>query len=421
MRYVVLGGGIASLSCVKGIRQKDSSSSIFLVSKEKYPPYRRPMITSVLEGKISLEDILLLDGSPLPHLNVTLMLGQAAEGIDVQNRVLFLQSKERLEYDKLLIATGAKPKLPPIPGIGLKGIYPFREYEHVNSIMKALPDAKSILIVGAGAAGIKVATSLVKFNKQVSMVEMTDQVLPNILDKTASEMMILRLNQSGINVILSDQVVEFEGKEHVTGAILQNSGRINADIVILTIGVSPAMDFLEGSGIEYSKGIIVNSFLESNVEGVYAAGDVIQFKEVSSGLTTVTPIWPEAVCQGEIAGLNMVGSNISYKGCLRRNVIQVHDTDFLSIGLVEPKRDLQTSISSLDLSRSGLQKDFYRKIVLEGSRLKGIVMVNNITYGGFFAELIRNQVELEIDIEDLLDPGCEEEILPRLLCREFRA
>ena len=279
MNVLVLGAGGAGISAIQAIRSVDKKIDRSLVSKEEYMPYSLCGLPDFLSGKISMKVLSRLDADFITENNINLILGKEAIKVDHSRKIVHFKNNstndvnEMLEFDKLLIAIGSKPIVPSIPGLNKKQVYIVSNLESCKSIIKGLRKATKIAVIGGGFVGIECAQALKEREKEVFVIETLDRILANMFDEEMSSIAQEMLESLGINFILGNQVKEIIGNDVVEGLKLTD-GKIDCDMVLLTVGFRPNINLVRDSMIGVNQGIIVNDFMASNVKDIFAAGDI---------------------------------------------------------------------------------------------------------------------------------------------------
>ncbi|MEE4352992.1 MAG: FAD-dependent oxidoreductase [Desulfatiglans sp.] len=400
MEYVILGNGIAGVCAAETIRGLDSEGSIRMVADEPVTPYSRPMISMVLAGEVSEDKLPIRNRTFFKDLNIKPVLGNRVTGIDVDKKEVMVQNGASLAFDKLLIATGADPRPIKAEGMDRKNIFYMRTQAHVQEMLKVLPDVRKALVLGGGLVGFKAAYALMQRGLEVSMLITSGYPLSMQVDEAAGGMIRKELEKFGLNVTVGMSVVAFEGEGAVTGAILSDGTHASCDLVVVGKGVRPACSFVPGDQIDKDLGIVVNEYMETSVRDVFAAGDVAESMDISRQEPWINAIWPEAVAQGRVAGANMAGRQVPYKGSLSRNVMRIFDLDLMTMGLVNPPPDSEFEV----ITAHDQRRKTYRKLVFRQDILVGAVLINNIDQGGIFMGLIHNEVPLHIPKSLLAEP-----------------
>lgn len=398
MNYVIIGNGIAGVSAAESIRQLDDSGSIFMVSDELVEPYCRPMISLVLEGVISPSKLPIRDSGFYKALNITPVLGSRVARMDVDTKTLFLSDGKTLPFDKLLIASGADPR-PIKASAALANIFFMRNQHQVLKMLDVLPRTRHALVLGGGLVGFKAAGGLLHRGIDVTMLIRSGYPLSLQVDEIAGGMILAELTRRGLNVRVGVEVTGFKGADTVTGAFLSDGTEISCDLVIVGKGVLPALSFVPRDRIQVDLGIVVDDHLQTTCPGIYAAGDVAESRDIARKTRWVNAIWPEAVAQGRIAGMNMAGRAVVYKGSLSRNVIRIFDLDILAAGWVNAPDDPRFMV----LSEHNRRLNTYRRLVFEGDRLVGATLVNRIETGGILTAMIQNESPVRVSKKKLLE------------------
>jgi NAD(P)H-nitrite reductase large subunit len=402
MKYVIIGTGVAGVSAAEAIRQIDPDGPITMIGDETERPYCRPMISLVLEGAMGPEALPIRTAAFYADNKITPILGSRVTAIDVTEKTVRCASGQTLPYDRLLIASGADPRPIKAQGLHLSGISYMRHQGHIRSMLGALPEAKSALVLGGGLVGFKAAYGLLKRGLHVVMLIRSGYPLSMQVDETAGKMVREELVRHGLEVHVGTQVTAFEGNRRVQAAYVADGRTIVCDMVVIGKGVLPALSFVPREHIDVDLGVLVGSRMETSVAGIYAAGDVAEGVDIARKTRWVNAIWPEAVIQGRIAGMNMAGRGVNGKGSLSRNVMRIFDMDVLTAGLVAPPPD---DTGCEVITRLDKRRKLYRKLIFRGDRLIGLVMVNQIEHGGVLMNLIYSGLPVSIPRQRLLEPG----------------
>lgn len=400
MGYVILGNGVAGVHAAEIIRQLDPNGKITMISDEVFPPYCRPMISMVLEGSVPPEKLPIRPSSFYEEFKIEPVLGNRVSAVDVDHRAVSVNGKG-YPYDKLLIATGADPRRIKADGLELKNIFFMRTETHVRQMLSTLPTIRKALVLGGGLVGFKASYGLLRRGIQVIMLIRSGYPLSMQVDSEAGRMIWDELKAHGLDVRLGVEATAFEGKDTVSRAHLSDGSFLPCDMVVIGKGVFPARGFIPKEKIKVDAGIVVDEHMETSAPGVFAAGDVAECIDIARKTPWVNAIWPEAVAQGRIAGMNMAGRRTAYKGSLSRNVIRIFGMDVMTAGLITPPEAEGFDILKVTDSRAKT----YRKLVFRGDRLVGIVMVNAIEQGGVLMALIQSETPIKLPREALLKPS----------------
>ncbi|MFP3998381.1 MAG: NAD(P)/FAD-dependent oxidoreductase [Desulfobacterales bacterium] len=401
MKYVIIGNGVAGVTAAETIRRFDDSGDISIISDETFLPYCRPMISNLLEGALPPEKLPIRGKDFYDKNRINPVLGVRAASVDPDSRIVTTKDGKTYPYDRLLLASGADPKGIDARGTDLENIFFMRNIGQVKKMVSALPEVKNALVLGGGLVGFKAAYSLLKRGVSVTMLIRSGYPLSMQVDETAGQMIQKVLQDHGLTVRTGVSAEAFEGNGRIRRAVLSDGNRIDCEMVVIGKGVFPAHGFVPVDRINTDAGILVDQYMKTSAEFVYAAGDVAEYFDLSRQKHWVNAIWPEAVSQGYVAGMNMAGHPVSYRGSLSRNVIRIFDTDVMSAGRVS-KRDVDGSLRTAEAYDP--RRNTYRKLVFEGDILVGFVMVNRVEQGGVLLSFVQSRMPVDIPERCLLDP-----------------
>ncbi len=291
-----------------------------------------------------------------------------------------------MEYDRLLVATGSSTDVPDLPGRDLLGVFTLYTAEEARRLWKAARGAERVAIVGAGLIGIQAMDALWQRGKRVILIEVTDQLMPQVLDREGAKILQAHLEERGIEIYLRDTVARIEGGEEKR-LVLTSRGQVEAEVVLLATGVRPNVDLLAGSGVEVDEGVLVDEGCRTSVERIYAAGDVAQAPDPLTGGPRVVATWPNAVEQGRVAGLNMTGVRATLQRRVRANLVTAAGLPVFSAGWVaeeaQPGATLGVPQASTMRRAGG-----YRKLLFSKDALVGALLVGDVSEAGLLLNYI---------------------------------
>ncbi len=367
-KHLIIGGGPAATNAVETIRQLETEpSQITLVSDE--PAHARMALPYWLAGKIPRQQTSTGDEPYFEKLNVQTRFGPRVSRIDPQANRVTLTDDSQLDFDTLLIATGASPRSLDIPGGDLPGVQPMWSLDHTAAALQALEgiDQPRVVLVGAGFVGFIVLNAMFKRGWQLAVVEQQPQVLPRMLDVPSATLVQQWLDHKNVNVQTGVTVQEIRpAAEGAKVVQLSDGGRLEADLVIIAVGITPNLGLVAGSGIETEQGILVNERQRTNFTHIYAGGDVAQGPVMFSSRPQIHAIQPTAVDHGRVAGANMAGQDVRYGGSLLMNVVDVCGLQCASFGNWSDDAAEVTTIANPD-------SFIYRKLLFSGDRLSGAI------------------------------------------------
>ena len=391
MRYVIIGGGAAAVSCIDGIRSRDHEGSITVISKEAHPAYFRPLISYYLEGKSKEDNIYCRPGSFYQDHHVETVLGEAV-AIDKEQKIVALNSGEMIPYDKLCICSGSSPFVPPMAGLdSVDKKFTFLTIDDAFAIEQAVNENRRVLIVGAGLIGLKCAEGLHDRVKQITVCDLAPRVLSSILDDECAAIVQKHLESCGIRFTLSNTAERFEGNvAHMKDGLV-----IDFDVLVLALGVRPNIGFFKEAGGECNRAILVNNSMETSVEGIYAAGDCVEQEDITFGAKRVMALLPNANIGGYTAGVNMAGGNRLFDNALPMNSIGFWGLHMMTAGTYAN----DGSAEMIEEKEGNSVKRFF----IRDNKLIGFIIIGDVKSAGIYTNLIRSQTDLsELDINALM-------------------
>jgi nitrite reductase (NADH) large subunit len=403
LRHVIIGNGIAGVSAAEAIRALDPEAAITFIAREEHLPYSRPMISQVLAATADFSQLPLRPSDYYQELHADALTGQEAVAIDWEVRTVGTDRGAKVPFDRLLIASGADPRRLKVDGASSRGVFTMRKADDVRQMLEAIKEARHALVLGGGLVGFKAAYGLLRRGLAVTMLIRSSHPLAMQVDAEAGAIIQGELERHGLTVQVGVEVTAIESDRfgRVARAQLSNGQALDCQMVVVGKGVWPSVKFLGRDHVRVDAGILVDDHLQTNVKGVYAAGDVAEHYDLARGERWMNAIWPVAVEMGRIAGWNMAGRQIRYRGSLSRNVIRVFDLDVLTAGLVNPPTDSNYEVLAL----RNLKRQTYRKLVFREDYLVGAALVGHVEQGGVLMNAIAGRIPVDKDRAMLLEPG----------------
>lgn len=322
MRHLILGAGPAGIIAAETLRKHAPDDSITVVGDEPEPPYSRMAIPYLLVGNVDEAGTYLRrDAEHLHKLGISLVR-QRAISVDAQGRSVTLDDGRVLPFDRLLIATGSQPVRPPIPGMDLPGVHPCWTLENARHIQELARPGAKVLQMGAGFIGCIIMEALAARGVELTVVEMGDRMVPRMMGPTAGNMIKDWCETKGVRVFTGTRVEAIEAAEKGAMRVrLSNGQTLDADLVISATGVKPNVAFLEGSGIEFKQGVLTDERLQTNVPGIFAAGDCAEAYDLATKTRVISAIQPNAADQAQVAAMNMLGRPVVLQRVTQINVL----------------------------------------------------------------------------------------------------
>jgi NAD(P)H-nitrite reductase large subunit len=403
MRYTIIGGSAAAISAVETIRSIDRDSRIDLFSDEPTPLFSRVLLPYYIAEEISKPLLNFRSADFFEQNRIIPHLGVRIEQISVDSKIVKTKEGDSYPFDKLLLATGGNPIIPPIQGINKEGISTLKTMADAERIYQL--KAKKAVVIGAGSVGVESSISLKRRGMEVTLLEQLGHVLPTVFDEEAASIIQKRIQNLGIRTITGEKALQFTGNGHVR-SVVTDSREIECDMVVLAVGIKPAIELAQNSGIEIGTlgGIKVNSQMMTSVSDIYAAGDVAETYDITRDSYWINAIWPCAVEQGHLAGLNMVGRETLYEGSFRRNSIgNFIGVPAISMGLTHAETCSTGEGGEAFQEIKRRTKDTYKKIIIKNGYLVGAILVGQTQKAGLFHILLKKRISVSDYIPVLMN------------------
>ncbi len=390
VKYVIVGNSAGGMSAAREIRRRDASGRVVVLSEERYPAYSRPLIAKhVAEGK-SVDKMRLVPPSFYDELDIEVRLGTGAIGLDCSTNTIKTDEGGEIQWEKLLLATGSSPVIPPVPGSDREGVFTFTTFDDAQRVSARLPSVERAVIVGGGFIGLSAADALRKRNIDVAIVEMMPRVLAGMLDETASTMVEVAATRAGVRVMTGRRVDAINGDSlagrTVSSVTLDDGSRIPCEMVIMAVGVRPRTELVDGIA-EVDRGIVVDEYMRTSVPGVYSCGDACRTLDYVRGSKGVIAVWPNAVAGGTVAGANMAGAAEVYDGATTLNALPYFGLSIGSAGIVSsPSEEIE--------SVAGTERGCYRKVILKDGVVVGMVFAGDTSKCGLVHSLMKKRVNV---------------------------
>lgn len=313
-QFVIVGANLAGGTAAITLREEGFDGKIVLIGAEPQLPYERPPLSKeYLQGKKSFEETLL---KPVPFYaehHIQTRLGVQATRVDPREKVVELEDGDRVSYDKVLIATGVRNRRLRLPGAALEGIYSLRTMADADRIRAECRGGRRAVLIGMGFIGSEVAASLRHYGVEVTVIESFKTPLCRVLGEQIGRIFEDFHREHGVQMFFEETVTAFEGKHRVQRVVTGSDRRIECDFVVVGVGVEPVTDLVIGAGVKIENGIVVDEYCQTNVEGIYAAGDVANHSHPIFGRLVRVEHWQNAIHQGQAAARSMLGKREPYQ------------------------------------------------------------------------------------------------------------
>lgn len=388
-QHLIIGNSAAGIAAAEAIRKRDKESKVIIVSDEDSNSYCRCLISYYLAGEVKEDKIWYRPTQFYKENKIEPFLNKKVVRIDPKKNRVLCEDKTQINYDTLLIATGASAKFPEIKGIKKRAVFGFRTLKDIKAIEELLPITKTACVLGGGLIGLKAAYALNKKNINVKIIIKSNQVLSQVLDFTAAGFVQKRLEDCGIEVILGRDVSEIIGNGDIKAVKLDSGKAIEASLIIVGKGVSPNIDLVKNTDIKVHEGIIVNNLMQTNITNIWTAGDVAEGFDIALKEYSVNALWPIAIEQGRVAGANMAGERMGYEGSLGMNSLEFFGLPTVSLGVFKVG---QVGYEEIKMAEPKL--NIYKKLILKDNCLIGAVLTGDINKSGLYLRLIREKINV---------------------------
>jgi phenylglyoxylate dehydrogenase epsilon subunit len=392
-QYLIIGSSHAGLAALEAIRLLDENGSITMVTREDSLPYSPTILPYVISGEMAPEVIHLRDRSYFDQLSVNFRSGSAVTRINLDEKWVKLESGGKINYEKLLLATGADAAIPSFPGIESAPYQVVRTLEDALKVRDSIQTAKSAIVIGAGLIAMHTAENLAQSGLQATLIVRRQVSLFAYFDGAAARMIEHIFNDHGVTLATGSGVSEISATDGGCQVTLESGKVISADLLLLAAGVRPRISYLDGSDIEVDRGILVNEKMRTSAQDVWAAGDVAQAPGFFDAGKTINATLPNATVQGRIAGMDMVRDPAMkpYLGSSGLNTFNFFGHHGFSLGLAtvtESTDEVEVNTVYLPSSQR------YQKLVFQNNRLVGVSAINAELDPGILRELIQRKVDL---------------------------
>lgn len=382
MNYVIIGAGPAGVVAAETLRKRDPDGDITMISGEGPAPHSRMAIPYYLTGKIEESGTHLrkTDGH-FDSLNIKI-IDDSVASVDAKASSVKLAGGDTVSYDKLLVASGATPVKPPVPGLDNPGVHHCWTLEDARNIINTAASGSDVVLMGAGFIGCIILEALLERGVNLTVVEAEDRMVPRMMNQTAGTMIKDWCISKGVNVLTSTRATAVEAADGKLSVSMDKGDPVSADLVVVATGVKSNTDFMDGTDVKMEDGILIDDHFRSNVDNIYAAGDCAKGREFNSDGWAVHAIQPTATEHGRLAAVNMTGSEARYHGSLSMNVLDTAGLISASFGQWDGVGGDHAEVVDNDTFR-------YLRLEFDGDRLVGALSLGRTDQIGCIRGLIQ--------------------------------
>jgi nitrite reductase (NADH) large subunit len=384
MRYLIAGGWAAGTTAAQHLRKFDLSSEITVVDAESVAYYPRPDLIEYLAGRKSKDQLIVHGASWYGENRITLISGRRIMHVHAIEHEVTLDDGTVISYDKLLLANGASPFVPPLPGADQAGVFTLRTLDDADALLARIVPGATVVVVGGGLLGLEAARALAERGMKATIIEFAGRLLPNQLDERSAEMLVEHLQASGITALLGAESQQIVSGEHgATGVLLKDGRLAQGEFILFSTGVRPNVTIAQEAGIAIGRGIQVNDSMQTSAPDVYAAGDVVEHRGRVYGIV------PPCLEQARVAAQNMVSpGTATYEGSIMSSSLKTCGIDVLSMGNINPTQEQHVQVIQAQGQHA------YRKVVLENGIIVGVILYGTMNGARQLQQALRSHTDL---------------------------
>ena len=398
MKVVIVGNNVAGTFTGQNIRFLNEEVEIEIYTQESYPYYTRVNLPELIPGKVQAEDLIVFKDDWYKDKNIKLKLNSKVTKIEPDQKFILIEGQDDpVSYDKLILALGSVPNIPPIKNaremVG-KGVFTLRTIDDTLEIKEYIQkhNAKEAIIIGGGLLGLELANQIKNANLNATVVEFFPRLLPRQLDDECSSMLRGEIEKKGIKVVLNAATEEILGNGYVSGIRLKDGQNFESDIILIQAGIRATIDLAQDSGLETNRGIIVNQFLETSKKDIFAVGDCVEYKNQTWGII------PACMEQSKIVAASALGlKKIEYKGTTPKNTLKIVGVELTSIGIFDPSKEEGGGWDIL--KRADKDDCCYQKLILKDNKLKGAILFGDNKAMSF----VYKKMEQDVTRQELME------------------
>ena len=388
-KLIVIGNGMAGMRTVEEILNRDADKyDITVFGAEPRENYNRIMLSPVLSGEKSFDEIIINSREWYAENDITLHAGDAVTMVDADAKTVESASGQKVAYDKLLLATGSEPFIIPVPGVDLPGVVTFRDLDDVNRMLDAAKSGGSAVVIGGGLLGLEAAVGLKANGMDVTVVHLMDTLMERQLDEAAGYLLASELEGRGLTVLTGANTKAILGEDKVTGLQLDDGAVINADLVVMAVGIKPNVTLAKEISLEVGRGVKINDQMQTSNPDIYAVGECVEHRGATYGL--VAPLYE----MGKILADHLTGGEgVAYQGSVTSTKLKVTGVDVFSAG------DFSGGDGAEDIVFRDASRGVYKRIVVRDDKIEGAVLYGDAKDGAWYFQLMKDGA----DITDLRD------------------
>ncbi len=400
MRIIIVGNGLAGIISAKTLRELDKKVEIEVFAEEKYHYYPRPNLIEFLAGNIPFERMFAFPQEWYGEQNINIHLGKQVTRIFPDSQEIEVEGEKKEKYESLLLAHGSSSFIPPFKGTDKKGVFALRTLDDAFELLEYLENHQRVVVIGGGLLGLETARALKSRGARVEVVEFFERLLPRQLDIQGASLLKAQIENMGIRVHLGLATEEVLGKDEVRGLRFKGEKEVETDTAVVAAGVRPNIRLAKEAGLETDRGLVVDDYLHSSKQKIFAAGDVIQHQGKIYGII------PASFNQARIVASNILGKKERYEGTVPSNTLKIVGLDVMSAGIVNPEQD-----SYEEFRKEKKEEGTYKKVVIHQGVLVGAIWIGTKKGASEINRLISQKVNVEKHKTSLLEDDFDYSVL----------
>ncbi len=400
MRIIIVGNGLAGIISAKTLRELDKKVEIEVFAEEKYHYYPRPNLIEFLAGNIPFERMFAFPQEWYGEQNINIHLGKQVTRIFPDSQEIEVEGEKKEKYESLLLAHGSSSFIPPFKGTDKKGVFALRTLDDAFELLEYLENHQRVVVIGGGLLGLETARALKSRGARVEVVEFFERLLPRQLDIQGASLLKAQIENMGIRVHLGLATEEVLGKDEVRGLRFKGEKEVETDTAVVAAGVRPNIRLAKEAGLETDRGLVVDDYLHSSKQKIFAAGDVIQHQGKIYGII------PASFNQARIVASNILGKKEKYEGTVPSNTLKIVGLDVMSAGIVNPEQD-----SYEEFRKEKKEEGTYKKVVIHQGVLVGAIWIGTKKGASEINRLISQKVNVEKHKTSLLEDDFDYSVL----------
>lgn len=392
-QYVIVGNGVAGITAAQAIVRADPAGEVHVFGAEPYPYYRRPRLWEFIADEIEQEALYFRPPEWYAKRSIHLHLGVRATSLDPAAHRLDLADGSHVNYDRLLLATGGRPFVPPFEGVDREGVFTLRTFDDALAIKTYARDVRSVAVIGGGLLGLETARALLSLGLDVSVIEYSLYLLPRQLDAEGAQVLQSLLEAQGLRILTGAATEAILGDGRAEGVRLKDGRVVDGALVLISTGIRSRVGLAREAGLEVNKGMVVSEQLQTSVEDVFAAGDAAEFEGRVYGII------PAATEQAQVAAANMVmPGSATYGGTIPANTLKIVGVDLTCLGEATVAGDECVILREMDAAGG-----VYRRLTLRDGKIVGAILLGDVRNVRAVKQLIASGRDVSAYGERLLD------------------